>query len=135
MTYARKQTSDYFNLASQKGVRFTGGSAPQNVDISTDWRCARCGREMNKSYRYLKSQKAGCRCYANAKEDEQRYRDVAAELGIEWVYDPANDYFPMNTKTPTSWRGPSGKLVDAPLHELAYKTSRNAKWFRELGLE
>lgn len=135
MTHARKTTSDYFNLASHKGVRFKDAQAPATVDVSCNWTCVRCGREMNKSYRYLKSQNMGCRCYATAREDEQRYHDLAAELGIEWVYNRDSDYFPMNTKTPTSWRGPSGNIVNAPYHELAYATSRNARWFRELGLE
>ena len=133
-THSAKSTSDYFRLAQEKGLKFLGGIAPTNTNSTATWVCKRCGRQMTKSYRFLRDQTNGCRCRATAQQDAEMYQSLATKLFITWAYDPKTDYFPMNTKTPTKWANADGFIIEAPYHELAYRSSRNARHFTQLGI-
>jgi hypothetical protein len=111
---------EYVEAGEDKGLIFIGQEVPNNVVTPTDWRCKLTGVEMRKSYSAVKNYPYGSRYQRNFDENYQRYLDLAAELGIEFLYEAHREYFPATTKDIARWRGPSGTVVEASFHQLGY---------------
>lgn len=120
MGKARLSKSDYMVLAKLRNLEHLG-SIPANVKIKTKWRCLRCDKRMNRTYRGIEIGK-GCSCHDPRVKQEADYHALAKRLGIEWVEpDYKKYYFPRNTKIETRWRNPkTGKIVLATWHMMTH---------------
>lgn len=106
------------------------GPLPARVTDKTHWKCLVCGKAHFKTFRALCLRPNGCRCQSPTTLDRSKYLAAAAAELIEWT--PVDGLMPPNSKTKTAWTGPSGKLVFATYHEIAYKMPVRVK--RDLGL-
>lgn len=135
MARARFKKEDYMKIAKTKGLEHLG-STPANVKMKTKWRCLRCGKRMNRTYRGIALGK-GCSCRDPRTKQEADYRALAAELGIVWVYDPKNVYsFPTNTKDLSVWQNAeTGEEVYITWHELTHHIRSDLRIALGLGEE
>lgn len=131
MSKARLTYKDYTNMAAEKGLVFVGRVAPDSVNTTTRWQCRLTGEIMAKKYTSVKQAAYGSTYQRTYKESLKRYRKLAKKLGIEFLYEPGHEskrpsektkfqLFPKTTKDISYWKGPSGKIVEATYHQLAY---------------
>jgi hypothetical protein len=101
------------------------GPLPARVTDKTNWQCKVCGKKHFKTYRALCLRPNGCRCWSNTTLGKEKYEKAAEDAGIRFA--PNKGLLPPNTKTKTQWIGPSGKVVNATYHEIAYKMSKRTE--------
>jgi hypothetical protein len=106
------------------------GPLPARVTDKTHWKCLVCGKLHFKTYRALCLRPNGCRCQSPTTLDKSKYIAAAAAQNIAWT--PIDGLMPPNSKTRTAWTGPSGEVVMATYHEIAYKMPVRIK--KALGL-
>jgi hypothetical protein len=121
--------TQYITRGNEVKLKFEG-PLPARVTDKTNWTCLRCGKKHFKTYRALCLRPNGCRCGSATTHNPSKYQEAAAKLGIEFI--PTSGLLPPNTKTKTQWRGPSGEIVSATYHEIAYKMSKRTEYL--LGL-
>ena len=116
----RLTKADYMTLAEDKGF-IHQGTPPNNVKTRTGWRCKRCGKVSERTYRGVQVGH-GCSCKSSKTKQPADYRALAIRLGIEWVWDPEEDFsYPTNTKTATKWKNPkTGEIVICSWHTLTH---------------
>lgn len=114
----------YITKANEVGLEYLG-PLPARVTDKTNWRCKRCGKKHFKTFRALCLRPNGCRCGSSTTLDQSKYEQAAEAVGIRFA--PTQGHLPPNTKTKTQWIGPSGDVVNATYHEIAYKMSEKTK--------
>lgn len=131
MGKARLTMEDYVKMANSKGLVFTGRVAPSSVNTTTRWQCRLTGVEMNKKYTSVKQSEFGSTYQRTYHESLEKYEELADRLGITFMYEPGHEsklpsnktkfqLFPPTTKDISYWKGPSGEVVAATYHQLAY---------------
>lgn len=131
MSKARLTMQDYVDMADEKGLVFTGRVAPASVNTTTRWQCRLTGDVMNKKYTSVKQAEFGSTYQRTYYESLANYKALAERLGIEFLYEEGHEarlpskknryqLFPKTTKDISYWRGPSGRIVEATYHQLAY---------------
>jgi hypothetical protein len=116
-----KQLEDYKKLGEEKNLRFLGEEAPSTTTETTLWMCLNCGRELSKCYNKLKYSTNSCRCRSKLTLKKIDYRNLAERLGIIWVYNGENQFFPKTNKEKALWKTKAGTKFFASYHELAYQ--------------
>jgi len=145
MGKARLTMQDYVEMANSRGLIFTGRVAPASVNTTTRWQCRLTGKTMNKKYTSVKQSEWGSIYQRSYDDSLQAYKDLATRLGIEFVYEEgheskapsakkATQLFPATTKDLSFWRGPSGRIVAATYHQLAYGDKIPAHVAKALGV-
>lgn len=108
----------YIAKGNEVGLKYLG-PLPARVTDKTYWQCKHCPRKHFKTYRALCLRPNGCRCQSATTLGRPKYEEAAVRQNISFV--PTNNVLPPNSKTKTQWLGPSGVIVDATYHEVAYK--------------
>ena len=122
-------TQDYIDTALEKGLTFTGKTAPYSVYDKTWWVCNNpgCRKEHYKTYRAVYLKDVGCICQTKMTLSDDNYRELAEKLGIEWV-----GARPPNVATSTEWKTKSGKILSMPYSKLAYRPSKKTLTLLEI---
>lgn len=137
---AKIEYQDYLSLAARAGVEFLHkpDELPPTVDHNALWRDRLSGQTFRRTYHTMQDQLNNGEPASPGerfrREYLQNYYDLADQLGIEFLYDPAVDVAPSDTKDYVKWRGKNGDVVIASYHQLGYQRIP-AKIVRELGLE
>lgn len=57
-----KTVQDYFDLAEEKEIIWTGGLVPKTVSDTTSWRCKKCSHEWTNAFKRIHTKKVGRVC-------------------------------------------------------------------------
>ena len=111
----RKVESDYYDLASQKGIEWVGRKAPQNALTKTIWRCV-VEHEWEGTYKSIrKSAGSGCPyCAGNKQKTPYDYALLAEKRDFIWMGPPT-----ANATTKTTWQCLKGHVWQARYSDIA----------------
>ncbi len=147
-------TEDYKKIGTEKGLDFIGelydpavlerlssdfhyyvcGGIPPSSSDPTNWRCQITGKIIFKQIRAVQRRRYGSRYQKKFWDTLRKYNALANRLGIIFLYDPDNEFFPTTTKDSCRWLAKNGQEVQISYHHLGYAivTSSTKKL---LGLE
>lgn len=111
--------------ANQMRLLMQPDELPTDLDYPVLWQCLVTGAIESRSYHALPKRAGengeygshGQLYWARHRKD---YEELAAELGIEFVYDEAHDYAPSHTRSDVKWRNALGQVFVSSLHKLKY---------------
>lgn len=137
MAFPKIGYDDYLRLANEKELNFLhrADELPPDRSAHALWQCRRTGEIIARSYhQVLTGGDTGSHGQNFLIEYIPKYRELASQLGIEFLFDETVDVGPSNTKSPVKWRGANGDVVVTSYHSLAYGKITK-KLAEALGLE
>ena len=113
----RKTEDDYRIVAIDRGIEWVNNELPKNAYVKTGWRC-QTNHQWFASYNSI-SQGSGCpSCSGNAPLTESDYRNVGADMGVEWI----GSELPRNTRATTRWREKAtGEVRETSYSKIKYR--------------
>jgi hypothetical protein len=110
------------------------GPIPEYTTAPTWWRCKLTGKLMYKRLSSIQRGTHGSRYQRDFYETLRKYQKLAQSLEIEFLYNPATEFFPATTKDKCRWRGADGEIVVASYRDLGYGFIKEEN-IERLGLE
>lgn len=122
MPYPKVGYDDYLREAEKHQLRFLHApdQLPDRKEEPALWQCRITGQIFARSYANVLADEYPSPGQKFIHDYLPKFNERAAELGIEFLYDPATDYAPASVKDPCKWRGPNGNVVVASYYDLAY---------------
>lgn len=126
---------DYDDMGDYFHLDYLGVDPPPLSHARVLWRCRRCHRVFERSYRQLRRRKTegrpGCRCGGRQALKVEDYRRLATRLGITWI----GSHLPPTSRARTEWKSSQG-ILRASYRELSQAVpSRLSQFFPDIDSE
>lgn len=114
---------DYIILAHNKNLIFLHNpdELPDSRTTPALWQCRLTGEIFKRSYHNVMHDDYPSPGQKFAADHLPKYWERAAQLGIEFLFNPELDKAPSDSRQPMKWRGRNGNVVIAGYDELTYR--------------